>query len=68
MAEIKEGNHKFYIGADEDNIKAVVTYMDSGENNIILDHTFVSPELRGKNIGQQLVKRVVDLLDNITKR
>ncbi|WP_196774634.1 GNAT family N-acetyltransferase [Clostridium beijerinckii] len=68
LAEIKEGNHKFYIGADEDNIKAVVTYMDSGENNIILDHTFVSPELRGKNIGQQLVKRVVDFARQHNKK
>jgi predicted GNAT family acetyltransferase len=68
MINLKEGNNKFYLGDNEDNIKAVVTYVDKGENTIILDHTFVSPELRGQNIGQQLIKRVADFARENNKK
>ncbi|EKQ57162.1 GNAT family N-acetyltransferase [Clostridium sp. Maddingley MBC34-26] len=60
MVNLKEGNHKFYLGDNEEDMKAVVTYVDGGEDTIILNHTYVSKELRGQNIGAQLVKKVVD--------
>ncbi len=60
MVDFKEGHNKFYLGENENDIKAEVTFVDSGSNTIILNHTFVSKELRGQNIGAQLVKRVVD--------
>jgi predicted GNAT family acetyltransferase len=60
VVDFKEGHNKFYLGDNENNIKAEVTYVNGGVSTIILDHTFVSPELRGQNIGAQLVKRVVD--------
>ena len=68
MINLKEGNNKFYLGDNEENIKAVVTYVDKCENTIILDHTFVSPELRGQNIGQQLIKKVVDFARENNKK
>ncbi len=68
MSDFKKGDNKFYLGDNEDNIKAVVTYIDNGENTIILNHTYVSPELRGQNIGQQLVKRVVDFARENNKK
>lgn len=68
MINLKEGNHKFYLGDNEYNMKAEVTYIDSGDNTIILNHTFVSPELRGQNIGAQLVKRVVDFARDNDKK
>ncbi|NSB30833.1 hypothetical protein BCD93_001791 [Clostridium saccharoperbutylacetonicum] len=60
MINLKEGNNKFYLGDNENDIKAEVTYINSSNNTIILNHTFVSKELRGQKIGAQLVKRVVD--------
>jgi predicted GNAT family acetyltransferase len=60
VVNLKEGTNKFYLGDDENNIKAEVTYVNSGENKIILDHTFVSKELRGQNIGALLIHKVVD--------
>ncbi|WP_242982202.1 GNAT family N-acetyltransferase [Clostridium sp. LS] len=60
LVNLKEGNHKFYLGDNEEDMKAVVTYVDGGEDTIILNHTYVSKELRGQNIGAQLVKKVVD--------
>lgn len=68
MINLKEGTNKFYLGDNEDNIKAEVTYLDSGENTIILNHTFVSKELRGQNIGQQLIKTVVDFARENNKK
>ena len=68
MITLKEGNNKFYLGDNEDNIKAVVTYVDRDENTIILDHTFVSTELRGQNIGQQLIQRVADFARENNKK
>lgn len=66
--DFKEGTNKFYLGDDESHVKAVVSFVNSGENTIILDHTFVSKELRGQNIGQQLVKRVVDFARDNNKK
>jgi predicted GNAT family acetyltransferase len=60
VVDFKEGHNKFYLGNNENDMKAEVTYIDSGNNTIVLNHTFVSKELRGQNIGAQLVKRVVD--------
>ncbi|SFB15726.1 hypothetical protein SAMN04488072_108114 [Lentibacillus halodurans] len=59
MAEIKKGDHKFYIGDDEQNPKAEITFKESGENEVNVDHTYVSEELRGGGIGGKLVERMV---------
>lgn len=68
MIEIKEGIHKFYIGDTEDNPNAEVTYVLSGKDKIIIDHTFVSYELRGQNIGKHLIKKVVDFARQENKK
>lgn len=68
MVDIKKGINKFYIGESEENPKAEVTYVDNGEQAIIIDHTFVSDELRGQKIGQQLIKKVVDFARSENKK
>lgn len=68
MITIKEGNNKFYIGDTEESAIAKVTYINSGDDKIIIDHTFVSDELRGQRIGQQLIKRVVDFARQANKK
>lgn len=60
MFEIKKGANKFYIGDFEENPVAEMTYVVSGEDNIIIDHTFVSDELGGQGVGKLLLKEVVD--------
>lgn len=59
MITIKEGINKFYLGDLENDSKADVTYINDGDDKIIIDHTFVSNELRGQKIGHQLIKKVV---------
>ncbi len=53
----------FFIG-ERDEIKAEITYSKAGESKIIIDHTEVSDELRGQNIGKQLVEHAVDYARN----
>jgi predicted GNAT family acetyltransferase len=40
--------------------KAEMTYTLSAKNEMVINHTEVDKELRGKDIGQQLVKAAVD--------
>ncbi|MFC4556769.1 GNAT family N-acetyltransferase [Virgibacillus kekensis] len=59
MIEIKKGDNKFYAGEDEQDPKAEITFQPSGENEIIVDHTYVSEELRGEGVAGKLVDKVV---------
>ncbi|WDT68568.1 GNAT family N-acetyltransferase [Cloacibacterium sp. TD35] len=42
-------------------IIAEMTYVWSGEDKIIIDHTEVSEKLGGKGIGKQLVHKAVEM-------
>lgn len=59
MEDIKAGNNKFYVGEDEQNPMAEITFDTSDENNLVIDHTYVSNELRGQGMAGKLVDRVV---------
>ena len=48
--EIKQGNNKFYVGEDENNPKAEITYKQVDNNEIEIDHTGVSDELGGQGL------------------
>ncbi|MGX5791393.1 GNAT family N-acetyltransferase [Staphylococcus equorum] len=60
MADIKQGTNKFYIGDDENNPQAQITFKQQGDNQIDIDHTVVPEEFGGQGIGSKLVKSVVD--------
>lgn len=60
MAEIKQGTNKFYIGEDENNPQAQITFKKLNDNQIDIDHTGVPDEMGGQGIGSQLVKSVVE--------
>lgn len=59
--EVKKGNNKFYVGESNDNFLAHITYIYEKENVIAVDHTFVSPELRGKSIAAKLLAELVKM-------
>jgi len=59
ITEFKEGFNKFYLGDTIENPKAEITYAHYNEDTIIIDHTFVSNELRGQNIGKELIRKIV---------
>jgi len=49
----------FYAG-EEDNIQAEIVYTMPSEEKMIIEHTEVSDELRGQNVGYQLVHSAVE--------
>lgn len=57
---IVKGENKFYIGEDEQDPIAEITYKVASANVIIVDHTYVSDELRGQGIAGELVKVITD--------
>lgn len=59
MAEIKQGDNKFFVGDDEANPLAEITFKPAGDSTITVDHTFVSDELRGEGVAGKLVNKVV---------
>jgi hypothetical protein len=60
MHEVKKGTQSFYIGESEDNWSATITYVYSGENHIIVEHTYVSEALNGQGVGKLLLKALTD--------
>ncbi len=59
---IKEQDSKGFAVAREDNKKAgVMTYSIAGENHIIIDHTEVEPEFKGKSVGKKLLYKIVEM-------
>jgi len=68
LIEIKEGINKFYLCDTLDNVKAEITYVPADKDTIIINHTFVSNELRGQNVGKQLIKKVVDFARQENKK
>ena len=53
------GKGMFYVGQDGA-ILAELVYSKPAENKMIIEHTEVGNELRGKNIGFQLVHTAVE--------
>lgn len=61
LIQQKDNGHKgiFYAG-DENEPLAEMTYTMAAPDKMIIDHTEVSDELRGKNVGYQLVHTAVE--------
>ncbi|MYL45745.1 GNAT family N-acetyltransferase [Virgibacillus halodenitrificans] len=57
--DIKQGNHSFFIGEDQDQPLAEISFIPGEGNSIIVDHTVVSAELQGQGIAGKLVDRLV---------
>ena len=68
MLTIKQSDKSFYIGDSEKEPLAEMTFVYAGEDIIIIDHTSVSDELRGQNIGKQLLERLVEFAKEKKKK
>ena len=53
-----DGKGCFYVKVDND-ILAKLTYAQTGKEQMLLEHTEVDDELRGKNVGYQMVTAAV---------
>ena len=45
-----------------------MSFVPTGENIIIIDHTYVSDELRGQGIGQLLLDKVITWAEKENKK
>lgn len=61
--ESGESKGSFFI-EEEGEVKAQLSYSKTGDTGIIIDHTEVSREMRGKNIGKALVEHAVEYARN----
>ena len=60
IEKIQEGSKGSFIIGEKNSPKAEMTYSMAGEGKMIIDHTEVSDELRGQNIGRKLVSSAVE--------
>lgn len=58
--EVKQGRNRFYIGDSEVNSLAQITYIPTEDGKLIVDHTGVADELKGREVGRQLVDSVAE--------
>lgn len=58
METIHERKNKFYLGANEDEPIGLLNYHIEGER-LIIEHVYVTRELRGQELGVKLVARAV---------
>lgn len=65
--DIQRGKQRFYV-EKSGKVVAEITYTETGEKEMTIDHTVVSEELRGKKMGNKLVKKVVDLAREENKK
>lgn len=49
-----------FVASEENKRAGEMTYTWAGETRFIIDHTEVSPEFKGKNVGKQLVMKAVE--------
>jgi predicted GNAT family acetyltransferase len=63
---IAQGDNRFYIG-DEQNLIGEITFFENGNGQLVVDHTFVNPQYRGKNIGMILINAIVEYARNTNK-
>ncbi|WP_340024362.1 GNAT family N-acetyltransferase [Paenibacillus sp. FSL K6-1096] len=61
MDKITKGKGRFYIAGDVKDLAEITYRTEENTGNLVIDHTFVSEELRGQGAGEKLVRAVVDL-------
>ncbi|ETT34106.1 GNAT family N-acetyltransferase [Paenibacillus sp. FSL P4-0338] len=61
MELIAKGEGRFYIAGDGKDLAEITYRTEENTGNLVIDHTFVSEDLRGQGAGEKLVRAVVDL-------
>ncbi|MBP1972190.1 GNAT family N-acetyltransferase [Cohnella thailandensis] len=61
MSEYQQSANGFYLGDNPDDRDAEIEFSRRSDGTIVILHTLVSDRLRGQGIGQELVRKVVEL-------
>ncbi|PAT01962.1 hypothetical protein CI105_03645 [Candidatus Izimaplasma bacterium ZiA1] len=59
MTDIIKTGNMFHIDSNDKTV-AKITYFFEKDDVIVIDHTIVSPELRGQSIAKKLLNTVVE--------
>ncbi|WP_379129444.1 GNAT family N-acetyltransferase [Paenibacillus sp. sgz500958] len=60
MVQINSENGRFYVAGDGKDLAEITFKLDKTSGVLVIDHTFVSEDLRGQGTGEELVRAVVD--------
>ncbi|MGM8213188.1 GNAT family N-acetyltransferase [Virgibacillus sp. W0430] len=60
MTAINKGDGKLFVGENESSPLAEITFKEKDEQALIVDHTYVSDELRGQGMAGKLVAEMVE--------
>ncbi|MRN53284.1 GNAT family N-acetyltransferase [Paenibacillus monticola] len=60
MVQIEHGAGRFYVAGDGKDLAEIVYRLEETTGDIVIDHTYVSEDLRGQGAGEELVRAVVD--------
>ena len=60
METIHEAKNKFYMGINEEEPIGLLNYHIEGDH-LIIEHVYVTRELRGQELGVRLVEKAVTL-------
>lgn len=66
--DVKKGENMFFVGEDELNPEAYVSYIVDDEGDLIIDSTEVANQLSGQGIGSTLVNMVVEYAKDEDKK
>ena len=65
--QIKQINNEskgYFVATENDTETGKITYTWAGNQKMIIDHTEVNPEYKGKNVGKQLLMEVITYARN----
>lgn len=68
VKHIVEGGKGGFFAYEEEKKIGEMTYVDAGPDKIIIDHTEVDPEEKGKGIGGILLEKAVDFARENNKK
>lgn len=61
MVNIQSDHNSFFILSDDNRTRlAEITFVYTGDELVIIDHTLVDESLKGRGIAKQLVAKVVE--------
>ena len=65
--EFKSEENRFYLTDENQALIAEVTFLVN-DDTLVINHTFVNPDYRGQQLGQQLIKKVVEKAETEGKK
>lgn len=66
--DIKKGENMFFVGEDELNPEAYVSYKVDDDGDLIIDSTQVANQLSGQGVGSTLVNMVIEYAKDEDKK